>query len=169
MIGMAMVRWQQRRIRLHLISSDAKPAHNRCFLNKSTEDPDNRGGGGGGGGGVHMRTAHGDVSPEEIFNMFFNGMAGGPGFHVYSTGFGPGGVQFRAGRPFQQQRRQQQGRQAQPDRASGLQLLFQLLPIILIALLSFMSQSDGSESYSGPMPGENKYFSLTVSFIAHLT
>ena len=35
------------------------------------------------------------------------------------------------------------------------------MPILLIALLSFMSQSDGSESFSKPMPGENKYFSLT--------
>jgi hypothetical protein len=133
------------------------------FILYATEDPDNRGSGSG-GGGVHMRTAHGDVSPEDIFNMFFNNMAGGggAGFHVYSTGFGPGGVQFRAGRP-QGQRRQQQGQAAQQQGAPGLQLLFQLLPIILIALLSFMSNSDGTQTYNAPMPGENKYFSLTVS------
>ena len=108
-----------------------------------------------------MRTAHGDVNPEDIFNMFFNGMGGGaPGFHMYTSGFGPGGVQFQAGRPRAQRR--PQGQPAEPQRSPGLQLLFQLMPILLIALLSFMSQSDGTDSFSSrPMPGENKYFSLT--------
>jgi hypothetical protein len=127
------------------------------------EDPDNRGGSSSAGGGVHMRTAQGDVSPEDIFNMFFNGMAGGPGFHVYSSN---GGMQFRGGRA-QQARRQQhgnggaaaQGQQHQPAWA----LLKQLIPILLFAFLSFLSQSsDGGETHH-PMPGQDKYYSLVVS------
>jgi hypothetical protein len=107
-----------------------------------------------------------DVSPEEIFNMFFGGgMAGmhggGPGFHVYTSGFGPG-VQFRAGRP--QRRGQQQRRQPQQQEGPfpGLGALFQLLPILLIAALSFFKYNE-DDIPRGPMPGENKYFSLTVS------
>ncbi|GKZ00351.1 hypothetical protein MPSEU_000988100 [Mayamaea pseudoterrestris] len=143
--------------------SDTQKRH--IYDRYGDEDPDNRsggGGGGGGGGGPHMRTAHGDVSPEDIFNMFFNGMAGGPGFRVYTSGFGPnGGVHFQNGRPQPRQRQQAGGRpQAQADRTL-MQMLFQVLPVLLFALLSFMAQSDGSDSFSGPMPGENKYFSLS--------
>lgn len=98
------------------------------------------------------------VDPEEIFNMFFGGgMNQGfrnGGFHVYTTGFGPG-MQFRAARPRQNPQRGQQ----QAEAAPGFGLLLQFLPIILIAALSFL-KFDGNEG--GSMPGEGKYFSLTV-------
>jgi hypothetical protein len=117
---------------------------------------------------MNMRPGQ-DVSPEDIFNMFFNGMAGGgvggPGFHVYSTGFGGGpNMQFRPGRRPQQQRRQGQG-QPQQQQAPGWNLVVQLVPILIIALLSFFSQSDGSGAAHRPMPGENKYFSLLVRLV----
>jgi DnaJ family protein B protein 12 len=117
------------------------------------EDPDNR----GGGGGVHMRRPGGqEMSPEEIFQAFFGGgMPGGPGVHFYSTGFGPG-MQFRAGGPRRPQREQQQ-QQQQP----GVGLLLQFLPVLMILLVSFFSQSN--DGYHRSMPGENQYFSLTVS------
>ena len=134
------------------------------------EDPDNMGGGRGmgrRGGGVHM---HGqEVSPEEIFNMFFGGGGGGgpmgPGFHMYSSGFGGPGVQFQTGGPRRRQRAGPQGGQQQPPAAregAGLQMFFQLLPVLMIFLVSFFRMGDqaGSSSYTS---GQNQYFSLTVS------
>lgn len=134
------------------------------------EDPDNRGGGGGGGGGfarrgggVHMRPGQ-EVSPEEIFNMFFGG--GMPGAHVYRAGFGPGVHFARGGGGFAARpRAARRGGQADTDpEAPGLGILLQFLPIILIAALSFLKFNDG-DMPRGAMPGEDKYFSLTVSFL----
>lgn len=120
------------------------------------EDPDHRGGGRG-GGGVHMRHGGQEMSPEDIFNAFFNAhMGGGNGMHFHSTGFGPG-FQFRAGGP--QPRRGQ--RQAQPQN-TGFAALFQMAPILLFILLSLFSSSSDSFNSSARMPGEEKYFSLTV-------
>jgi len=104
-----------------------------------------------------------EVSPEEIFNMFFGGGMPGMnqrgGFHVYRTGFGPG-VQFRGGgQP--RQRRRAGGQPGADSEAPGLGLLLQLLPILLIAALSFFRFNE-NDAPRGAMPGENKYFSLTV-------
>ena len=150
------------------------------------EDPDNRGGGGAANMARHFRHGNAqEVSPEDIFNMFFGGgMPGGGaggfrrapgGFHVYTNGFGggfgggmpAGGGGFRAGgrRPGQQQRQQQQ--QEEP---SGLGALIQLMPLILIMLLSFFNFNDsggvGFAGGSARMPGMDKYFSLVVSLSA---
>ena len=122
------------------------------------EDPDNRGGGGGGGGGVHFRRGQ-EVSPEEIFNMFFNGgmAGGGPGFHMYSTGFGGGfggpGMAFR----HQQQRARQQQQQQGENVNVGLGNLVQLIPFLLIMFISFFNMGGQSGSTG------SSYFSLTVS------
>jgi len=104
------------------------------------------------------------VSPEEIFNMFFGGAGGmqgggGPGFHFYSNGFGPGaGMQFRRGGQ-QRQRAAQQGQQGQQNLPRYTPLL-QLIPLILFIVLSFFNfDSTISNSYQA-MPGENRYFSL---------
>ncbi|KAL7570432.1 hypothetical protein ACA910_017264 [Epithemia clementina (nom. ined.)] len=127
------------------------------------EDPDNVGGGRGMGrrGGVHM---HGqEVSPEEIFNMFFGGgpggMAGGmgPGFHVYSGGFGGPGVHFQANPPRRRARAGPQGQQHESREGAGLQMIFQLLPILMIFLVSFFRMGDQASSYP---TGVNQYFSL---------
>ena len=128
------------------------------------EDPDQRGGGMRRGGGAQF---HGqDVSPEDIFNMFFGGMQpggaggggfGGPGVRVYSTGFGPGfafgGMNPNMGRQRQQQQQQQQD-------AGVFGQLIQFLPLLMILLLSFLNMSGDS----GTGVGGSKYFSLTVSF-----
>jgi DnaJ family protein B protein 12 len=135
------------------------------------EDPDNRGGGmQPGGGGVHFRPRAGqEVSPEEIFNMFFGGgmprggMRGGPGMH-FSTNFGGGGFngqQFRQPQRGQPRQARQPGRPEEEQSAWGN--LVQLLPFLLILILSFLNMSGdggGSSSYTS---GENRYFSLTVS------
>lgn len=127
------------------------------------EDPDNRGGGAGHGPFGGMRHHGGqEMSPEEIFNMFFGGgmpgmHTGGPGVHFYTTGFGGPGMQFRAGRP----PRRQHAAQADPP-PSGFNLLFQFLPILVILLVSFLRFGEQDVS-QGVMPGVNRYFSLTVS------
>jgi hypothetical protein len=139
------------------------------------EDPDNRGGGMRPAGGMHMRPGQ-QHSPEEIFNMFFGGgmpgggvhMRGGPGMH-FSTNFGGGG--FRQAAPgFRPRQRAQQGQgqqqqQQQQEETSPFGGLLQLLPFILIMLLSFMNMSDtsGGAATSSYTAGENRYFSLTVS------
>ena len=128
------------------------------------EDPDNRGGGGGGGmgrNGQNMNFNGQEVSPEDLFNMFFGGgmpggMAGGargfggPGFRVHTTG-GFGGRQPR--RPGQQQGQPQQAQ-------AGLQQILQLLPLIMLFLLSFFNFP--GETGTGATGGST-YFSLTVS------
>jgi len=113
------------------------------------EDPDNHGGGGAANMARHFGRGRGgaqEVSPEEIFNMFFGGgMAGGRGgmhrgpggFHVYTNGFGFGGPQggaFRGGARRGGAPGQQQQQQAQPE-AAGFGQLLQLLPLLLIMLL----------------------------------
>jgi len=117
------------------------------------EDPDNRGGGARGPGGVQFR--HGeDINPEEIFNMFFGGGmpmrgGGGRGFHVYTNGFGPG-VQFgRQQRP--------RGREQAEQAPTGLGIIMQFLPFLMIMALSFLNMSDNG----GQDTTTNRYFSLT--------
>jgi DnaJ homolog subfamily B member 12 len=118
----------------------------------------------GGGGGVHFRPGQ-EVSPEEIFNMFFGGggmpggmhMRGGPGMHFYSNfgGGGMGGAQFGR-RPGRQQAGPEQ------QQASSFANIMQFIPFVLILVLSMfnsMGSTGNSTSYS---VGENKYFSLTV-------
>ena len=129
------------------------------------EDPDNRAGGMRGPGGMHMRPGQ-EVSPEEIFNMFFGGgmpgggmHAGGPGFHFYTNGFGPG-MQFRPG----VNRRQRRGDGEEQPQAPSLGMLLQLLPMLLIMLFSFFRYDENATAgASGAMTGEGKYFSLSVS------
>mmetsp|Transcript_19654 Transcript_19654/g.42313 ORF Transcript_19654/g.42313 Transcript_19654/m.42313 type:complete len:454 (+) Transcript_19654:190-1551(+) len=128
------------------------------------EDPDNRGGGMGGGGmrhrGGNMHFHGQDVSPEDIFNMFFGGgmpQGGGGGVRFHSTGFGPGfafgGMHPNMARAQQQQRQQQQ---QQGDSGSMGQLI-QLLPLLLIMLLSFFNMPGDSATGTGG----SRYFSLT--------
>ena len=145
------------------LSDDQK---RRIYDMSGEEDPDNRGGGmrrGGGGGGGHMNFHGQDVSPEDIFNMFFGGGMppgmgggmGGPGFRVYSSGFGPGFGNMRAQQ--QQARARQQQRQQQQQPENILNQLLQFLPLLLIMALSFFS---GSDSTSGAT-GNSRYYSLT--------
>ena len=130
------------------------------------EDPDNRGGGARRGpGGVHFRPGQ-EVNPEDIFNMFFGGGMGGgmhrgPGGVHFSTNFGgmPGGFRH-------QQQRRRNGQQQQEPEAPGLAGLIQLLPFLVIMLLSFFNMnndfSNGSGYGSNHSPGLNRYFTLSV-------
>jgi len=122
------------------------------------EDPDNVGGAARGPGGMQYRRggAAQEVDPEEIFNMFFGGMnganmRGGPGFHVYTNGFGGG---FGPGMQFRRAQRQGAAEQRQPQ---GLGALMQFLPFLIIMLLSFFNlKEESNKSFM-----QNRYFSLT--------
>ena len=153
------------------------PEKRNIYDRYGEEDPDNRGGGMGGmrrgPGGMHFRPGQ-DVNPEDIFNMFFGGGMGGGGMNR-----GPGGVHFSTNfggmpRGFrqQQQRRgqQQQQQQQQEQEAPGMAGLIQLLPFLIIMLLSFFNMnSDMSASTStggsNKSPGLNRYFTLSVSTV----
>ncbi|KAJ2934842.1 hypothetical protein H1R20_g2257, partial [Candolleomyces eurysporus] len=86
----------------------------------------------------------GEISPEELFNMFFGGGAGfGPGFSsggfggptVFSASFGPGG--FRQTRTFTTRRgRGTAGNATQQDTRS---MFIQLMPLLLLFAFSLLS------------------------------
>jgi DnaJ homolog subfamily B member 12 len=133
------------------------------------EDPDNRGGGGN-NMARHFRRGQ-EPTPEDIFNMFFGGgmpaagMNRHGGFHVYTNGFGGGMPQggFRGGR--------RQGEQ-QPEEVGQASFanFIQLLPLIVIMLLSFFGSSFDSSSggwggENARMPGINQYYSLVVRLL----
>lgn len=77
----------------------------------------------------YTRGFEGDISAEEIFNMFFGG------------GFPSGNVYVRRGNRWQgtQQFRQQQQGTPQEMNASGASVLLQMMPVIVLVCLSLMS------------------------------
>lgn len=142
----------------------SEPEKRTIYDRYGDEDPDNRGGGmRPGGGGVQFRPGQ-EVSPEEIFNMFFGGggmpmgghMRGPGGVHFYSN-FGPG---FGAGARQRQQQRRGQGQRPQ-EQQNPFQNLLQIVPFFLIMILTFMNMGDDSAGHSFSS-GEGRYFSLTV-------
>jgi curved DNA-binding protein CbpA len=131
------------------------PQKREIYDRYGEEDPDNRGGGMRPQGFPRGQ----EMSPEDIFNMMFGGMPmrggmGGPGFRVYTTGFGNGFQGFQQfprqgfGRPQQQPREQRE--------AGGWQQLAQLLPLLMFLFLSFMNFGNDAGGHIG-----NQYFSLT--------
>ena len=82
-----------------------------------------------------------EVSPEEIFNIFFQGAAG-PGFRAHFGRAGGGGFRSaRANRHFDEENRDDD---RNTNQKSFLQQIFQLVPIILMLLMSFSSFSSNS-------------------------
>ncbi|KAI9209334.1 uncharacterized protein BJ171DRAFT_486484 [Polychytrium aggregatum] len=82
-----------------------------------------------------------EVSPEEIFNMFFRDMAGGPAFRTAT--FSAGGPGFRAqfhNNPFQQRPMQQDN----SSNGNGLHII-QFLPLLLILFFSLFSWGSHQE------------------------
>jgi len=151
------------------------PQKRNIYDRYGEEDPDSRGGGGGGGGGpfgggrrgggVHMHGQH--VDPEDIFNAFFGGagMPGGGGVHFYSNGFGGPGMHFRPGGPRRAHRgggpQPAQHHQQQQQQTPGFGALLQILPILLMMLLSFTKFGSDTHNAAASMPGVDRYFSLT--------
>ncbi|KAG8861438.1 hypothetical protein FRB96_002887 [Tulasnella sp. 330] len=123
-------------------------------------DPEQRGGGGGGGfgpgmsemftgrgGGGGYYRSDGELSPEDLFNMFFGGAGGGGGFAQpgVSFSFGPGGgfQTFnvgggpRARRQYQEQQERQGPPQTEAQKAAATVL--KIAPLILFFLFSILS------------------------------
>ncbi|KAG0029353.1 hypothetical protein BGZ81_003871 [Podila clonocystis] len=107
------------------------------------------------GGFTYTHGGYGDeMSPEDLFNMFFGG---GGSFQSRQFGGRPGQASAQAQRQRQQQQqyfrqRQQRQRQQEGDgiglSASNLGSLIQLLPLILLLLISVTSGLFGSGSSS---------------------
>ena len=152
------------------------PEKRKIYDRYGEEDPDNRGGGmRPRGGGVHF--GHGqEVSPEEIFNMFFGGgmggmhMRGGPGMRFYTNVGGPAGFQnFQRG-GFRQRQRAQPRQGRAEEQPSVLGNLVQFIPLFFLLLISFMNMNDyGAGNVPKNSPGEGVYFSLRVSSLDRFT
>jgi DnaJ homolog subfamily B member 12 len=148
-----------------LSDKDKRAAYDRY----GTEDPSSLSSGRGGGGAASAyRRRHGggtyyteeEVDPAEIFNMFFGGGFGGPGVRFHAGGSGG----FRSAQFARAQfAREQEARRARargggaagtrasndPDPAELFRGLFQLLPLLLVFLLYFLS------------PGGEEHFALS--------
>ncbi|KAG2338592.1 DnaJ-domain-containing protein [Suillus weaverae] len=132
----------------------------RAIYDQSGSDPESRSGGMSSRGPGFSATqfgGEGEMSPEDLFNMFFggggmtmnNGFGGGPfGGPVFTASFGPGG--FRTTR----MRTNMGGAQAQQqgEGTQGRSLLMQLLPLILLIAFSFLSAIPDMFSTSIPDP-----------------
>ncbi|KAI9106152.1 hypothetical protein DFS34DRAFT_48845 [Phlyctochytrium arcticum] len=102
-------------------------------------DTDSRGGGGGGGGGAASPFGGGfetEISPEDLFNMFFGDLGGsGVRMHSFTGGSGFRTQSFRRHPAHSNMRPQAQ---ATPAQAQILQLI-QLLPFLFIFVLPLLS------------------------------
>ncbi|KAF9373130.1 hypothetical protein CPC16_002011 [Podila verticillata] len=135
------------------------------------------------GGFTYTHGGYGEeMSPEDLFNMFFGG---GGSFQSRQFGGRPGQASAQAQRQRQQQQqyyRQRQQRERQDGNgfsASNLGSLIQLLPLILLLLISvtsglFGSGSSSSSSSSNPattdfsLRPENSYTSARHTTFRHV-
>ncbi|KAJ3165215.1 hypothetical protein HDU88_004298 [Geranomyces variabilis] len=113
-------------------------ADKRAKYDRYGIDSDSRGGGGGGGGGGGFAGFGGpqfesEISPEDLFNMFFGDM-GGSGMRMHSFTSGPGFRQNSFRRP---QRHHHQNQQQAPQ--SQLMQFIHLLPVLFIFVFPLIS------------------------------
>jgi len=101
----------------------------------------------------HHFSRGGDISPEELFNMFFNG----PGGHPFKQQFN---------RRQQQQYQQQQHNRQQNQQQSAQGLLQQFMLPILLAILFLFSMNSGEEPlpYSFSRSGSHIISKITSKF-----
>ncbi|KAK5584464.1 hypothetical protein RB653_006075 [Dictyostelium firmibasis] len=137
------------------------PRKRQTYDLHGSEEPTNRSpfSRGGGGGGMYYED---DISPEDIFNIFFgiptngarNRRAGGNHYYATSMGGSPfgNGVQFNfGGAPMNRRRSQHQHHHHQPQQEtqeSAYSLLIILIPLILFFLSLFGSGSGSSAGIS---------------------
>ncbi|KAF8507978.1 DnaJ-domain-containing protein [Hysterangium stoloniferum] len=135
----------------------------RAIYDQSGGDPDSRFGGGGGDGGPAGMGRHfaggrqfeGEISPEDLFNMFFGGGLGGQmgggfggggfGGAVFTTSFGPG---FRTTRVHRGGAGARPAANAEPQSARSI--LLQLAPLLLLFFFSFISSMPSLFTTSQP-------------------
>ncbi|KAF9182976.1 hypothetical protein BGZ50_004603 [Haplosporangium sp. Z 11] len=118
--------------------------------------------------GMHGMNGFGgeEISPEELFNMFFGGGNFGGSFHSATfAGPGFGTRQFRTRTQQTQHRQHRQNPQQQAGGGggtSGLSSLIQILPLILLFIMSMASSffSDDSSSSSPGGAASGPQFSL---------
>ncbi|KAI5837615.1 hypothetical protein DFP73DRAFT_600905 [Morchella snyderi] len=148
----------------------------RAAYDRHGGDPDSRGGGGGSGGvprgfgggspfGYAQQARggagfEGEISPEDLFNMFFGGM--GPGAAMFGEGaaggfttFGGPGIRIHhMGRQPRRRPAQDAGAQEEAAAPAGLgKILIQLLPLIIffiLPLIGSLFSGDSGESLRGP-------------------
>ncbi|KAG1725725.1 hypothetical protein EDB19DRAFT_1754156 [Suillus lakei] len=142
----------------------------RAIYDQSGSDPESRSGGmssRGPGFSASPFGGEGEMSPEDLFNMFFggggmamNGGFGGSPFGgpVFTASFGQGG--FRTTR----MRTNMGGAQAQQqgEGAQGRSLFMQLLPLILLIAFSFLSAIP--DMFSTSIPDPRYSFSSSTRF-----
>lgn len=133
--------------------------------------------GGMGGGAGFGPMFGGDATAEDIFNMFFNGMAGGPGAGGTTFQFGgPGGFTFSTsggGFPRRQtyanQRRQAggagTGRDTNDRDQFSLGNLIQLLPLAFLMLMPLLMSLFGDSSSSSSSSSASVYGSRGSQFV----
>lgn len=165
-----------------VLSDDSK----KRIYDQTGVDPDSRDGYGGGGGAASAASSMFgggagpgggvEVSPEDLFNMFFGG---GQGFGFGHGGFGPGGFDFGPnvrvhtfGGPFDAfgqrfARANRAGAQRrQPDPEFSLRNLGQLLPLLLLLVVPMLFSLFGE----GPQPAFPKFeFKSRPPFVAERT
>lgn len=154
------------------------PDKKRIF-DQTGADPDSRGGGGGGGGpspfsraaagGMDGAQFAGNLSPEDIFNMFFGGGPGGSPFQAQFGNFGPG-VRihtFGGGNPFQQQFRQARQAHGADEPPETLSSLLRLLPLLLLFVAPLLSSFfNGSSGNYGMNPTAHFEFNKVEPYTA---
>ncbi|KAG0308041.1 hypothetical protein BGZ99_001298 [Dissophora globulifera] len=115
------------------------------------------------GGGSGMQTGFGEeISPEELFNMFFGGGNFGGSFHSATfAGPGFGTRQFRTRTQTQQRQHPQQQAGTGGGGGSGMSSLIQILPLILLFIMSmsssYFSDSDSSSTSSNSSPAASDF------------
>jgi len=113
------------------------------------------------GGGGPMFEA--EMSPDDLFNMFFGGMGGQMGGGLFADGrgapfaaFGGPGIrvhQFGGGPRVRRRRPTQEATQEGEEPAGFTRIFWQLLPLILFFLLPLISSlfsSDADAGFNGP-------------------
>ena len=114
------------------------------------------GGGAGGGAGREFYTREEDISPEDIFNMFFNGAFTPNGRRVFTMRTG------QRQRPMQGGGAGGGGGQAAGGGGTNLMQFMHFLPLILLFIFSFLAAPSSDDSSSLPFS-----LSPTSSFTTH--
>ncbi|XP_077380874.1 dnaJ homolog subfamily B member 14 [Festucalex cinctus] len=130
----------------------SNPTKRRQYDLTGSEEPSgpghSHGGGGGGGGGFDFhRGFEADITPEDLFNMFFGG--GFPSSSAQS--FTNGRTSYSHHADYRQERTEERG-------DGGFSMFIQLMPIVVLILVSILSQMMVSPPpyslYSRPSTGQ---------------